>query len=333
MSEVWRELNERQPVVLRMLSNSLAKERVAHAYIFEGDPGTGKRQAAALFAQSLLCEEEGIAPCGVCHRCRRIESGNHPDVHYIEPDGLSIKKHQIAFLQQEFSKTAVEASRKIYIIQHADKMTASAANSLLKFLEEPQSDTVAMLLTEQVQRMLPTIISRCQVLTFRPLPYNQLKNKLMEEDVSLPMASLAAKLTNHFQEALELCHEEWFAQSRKIVLKLYEVLQRDSLEAMVKLQEDFNGHFKDKQQVNQALDLLLLLFKDILSLQMGKETDLAYPDQLALLKNMALQSSAARITEQMTAILEAKRKLDANMNPQLLMEQLVLKLQGGASFV
>lgn len=333
MSEVWKELNELQPIVLRMLTNSLEKDRVAHAYIFEGDQGTGKKSAALFFAKSLLCEEDGIMACEVCNSCRRIESGNHPDVHYLEPDGLSIKKQQITFLQQEFSKTAVEAKQKIYIIQHADKMTASAANSLLKFLEEPSADTVALLLTEQVQRLLPTIISRCQLLVFKPLPSELLQNKLIEEGVSVPMASLVAKLTNNFQEALELSHEEWFAQSRTIVLKLYEVLQKNPLEAMVKLQEDFNGHFKDKQQVNQALDLLLLLFKDLLSLQTGKETGLAFPDQLALLKHNALQSSAKSITEQMTAILEAKRKLDANMNPQLLMEQLVLNLQGGASFV
>ncbi|MGM7637442.1 DNA polymerase III subunit delta' [Bacillus sp. Hm123] len=333
MSEVWKELNELQPIVLRMLTNSLEKERVAHAYIFEGDQGTGKKNAALFFAKSLLCEEEGITACEACNSCRRIDSGNHPDVHYLEPDGLSIKKQQITFLQQEFSKTAVEAKRKIYIIHHADKMTASAANSLLKFLEEPNADTVALLLTEQVQRLLPTIISRCQLLVFKPLPSELLQNKLIEAGVSVPMASIVAKLTNNFQEALELSHEEWFAQSRTIVLKLYEVLQKNPLEAMVKLQEDFNGHFKDKQQVNQALDLLLLLFKDLLSLQTGKETGLAFPDQLALLKHNALQSSAKRITEQMTAILEAKRKLDANMNPQLLMEQLVLNLQGGASFV
>ncbi|WP_225435395.1 DNA polymerase III subunit delta' [Bacillus aerolatus] len=333
MSDIWKDLNELQPIVLKMLTNSLVKDRVAHAYIFDGDPGTGKKKTSFFFAKTLLCKEEGKTPCGECRNCRRIDSGNHPDVHVIEPDGLSIKKQQISFLQQEFSKTAVEAKRKIYIINHADKMTASAANSLLKFLEEPTSDTVALLLTEQSQRMLPTIISRCQLLSFKPLPPAFLKDKLTGEGVPLPMAALVSRLTNNFDEALNLSGEEWFAQSRKIVLRLYEVLQKNPLEAMVKLQEDFNGHFKDKQQVSLALDLLLLLFKDLLSIQAGEEHGLAFPDQLALLKNIALHSSGTRTTEQMTAILEAKRKLDANMNPQLLMEQLVLKLQGGASFV
>ncbi|MFK2826983.1 DNA polymerase III subunit delta' [Bacillus sp. B190/17] len=333
MSDTREDLKNLQPIVLKMIMNSLVKERVAHAYLFDGDPGTGKKKTAFYFAKSLLCEKEGEIPCNDCRNCRRIDSGNHPDVHVIEPDGLSIKKQQIVFLQQEFSKTAVEAKRKIYIINHADKMTASAANSLLKFLEEPASDTVAFLLTEQSQRMLPTIISRCQLLSFQPLPPASLKEQLTEEGISLPIAALVSRLTNNIDEALRLSQEEWFAQSRKIVLKLYEVLLKKPLEAMVKLQEDFNGHFKDKQQVSLALDLLLLLFKDLLSVQTGEEQRLAYPDQLALLKKTALQSSIAKTTEQLTAILEAKRKLDANMNPQLLMEQLVLKLQGGTSFV
>ncbi|KKB35311.1 DNA polymerase III subunit delta' [Bacillus thermotolerans] len=332
MTDTWKELSELQPVVLKMLKNSLEKNRVAHAYLLEGDPGTGKKKAALHFAKSLLCEGEE-PPCGNCRNCRRIDHGNHPDVHVIEPDGASIKKQQIALLQQEFSKAAVEADRKIYIIEHADKMTASAANSLLKFLEEPASDTTALLLTEQYQRMLPTIISRCQLLSFKPLSPSILKDQLIGEGISIPMASLVSNLTNNLEEALRLSREEWFAQSRRIVLKLHEVLQKQSLEAMVKLQEDFNSHFKDKQQVNLALDLLLLLFKDLMMVQTGKEQDLAFPDQLALLKNQALHSSAGRTAEQITAILEAKRRLESNMNPQLLMEQLVLKLQGGPSFV
>ncbi|MFX3864258.1 DNA polymerase III subunit delta', partial [Streptococcus suis] len=93
------------------------------------------------------------------------DSGNHPDVHWIEPDGQSIKKGQIEALQEEFSKTGVESNQKLYIIRHADKMTNNAANSLLKFLEEPHRGTTAVLLTEQYHRMLPTIISRCQVLS------------------------------------------------------------------------------------------------------------------------------------------------------------------------
>jgi DNA polymerase III subunit delta' len=142
------------------------------------------------------------------------------------------------------------------------------------------------------------------------------------------MASMAANLTNRYEEAVEICQNEWFAQARIIVLKLYEVLQKSPFQAMVKIQEDFVQHFKEKDQVDRALDLLLLIYKDLLQIQLGKEEQLVYPDQKEKWKSNALQVSTNRLSTSMTAILEAKRKLNANMNSQLLVEQLMLKLQG-----
>ncbi len=325
----WEELTHTQPIVLQMLQNSIGKKRVAHAYLFEGEKGTGKKEISFIFAKSLLCENPVQGkPCEACNNCRRINNGNHPDLHFIEPDGLSIKKEQIRNLQAEFTKTGVESKKKIYIIAHADKMTTNAANSLLKFLEEPVSDTNAILLTEQVHRILPTILSRCQTLTFKPLPTEFLKEQLLKDGFNETKAAVAASLTNNYAEAVEICQDEWFAEARKIVLKLYEVLQKNPFEAMLKIQEDFTKHFKERDQVDRALDLLLLIYKDLLLVQLGKEDKLVFPDQRAYWKTEALQTSTNRISQSMTAILEAKQKMNANMNTQLLFEQLVLNLQG-----
>jgi DNA polymerase III subunit delta' len=325
----WEELQQSQPVVLQMIQNSMKKKRVAHAYLFEGEKGTRKRDVSLLFAKSILCErpENGVA-CESCSNCKRINNGNHPDLHLIEPDGLSIKKEQIKNLQAEFTKTGVESNKKIYIVVHADKMTPNAANSLLKFLEEPSSETMAILITEQVHRILPTIISRCQMISFKPLPKEQLEKQLLNEGIHPNLAVLASNLTNNYEEAVEICRNEWFAQARLIVLKLYEVLQKSPFQAMVKIQEDFMQHFKEKDQIERALDLLLLIYKDLLQIQLGKEEHLIFPDQQGLWKSNALQVSTSRLSNNMTSILEAKRKLNANMNSQLLLEQLVLRLQG-----
>ncbi len=335
MSNSWEAAAARQPIVMRMIENSILKSRIAHAYLLEGDPGTGKKETAFLFAKSFFCldPKKKFMPCETCINCRRIEHGNHPDVHLIEPDGLSIKKDQIQHLQQEFTKTAVESSWKVYIINQADKMTTSAANSLLKFLEEPSLQTVAFLLTEQSSQMLPTILSRCQQLSFKPIDSNELKQRLLEEKVTVPMASLSAKMTNRLEEALALSHDEWFAQARSIVLKLYEGLKGSGLSVVVLLSEEFHAHFKEKQQVSLALDLFVFIYRDLLSIMTGEEKGLAFPDCLASFKQDALLLSADMLAERMTFILEAKRKLNSNMNQQLLMEQLLLKLQGGHAFV
>jgi DNA polymerase-3 subunit delta' len=318
-----------------MLKNSLLKHRVAHAYLFEGIRGTGKKEIALLITKVLFCDSliEGFKPCETCHNCRRINSGNHPDVHKVEPDGLSIKKQQIQDLQEEFSKKGVESSRKVYMISDADKMSVSAANSLLKFLEEPNSQTTAFLLSEQPQQLLPTILSRCQILSFKPLSPLAMINQLTENGVNPMKAPLLAQLTNNLDEAYELNVDDWFAQAQKIVLKLYEVLKKNPLEAMVTLQGDWFSHFKEKEQINRGLDLLLLIFKDLLYIQLDKQEQIVFKAESEVLRQYALETSGRRLSDQMSAILEAKRKLAANMNPQLMMEELVLNLQEGSSFV
>jgi DNA polymerase III subunit delta' len=331
----WEQLEELQPTVLNMLKNSLVKNRVAHAYLLEGIRGTGKREIALLLTKSLFCESliDQYKPCEECKNCRRINHGNHPDVHSIEPDGLSIKVEQIRNLQVEFSKKGLESLKKVYLLVHADKMSVSASNSLLKFLEEPNPGTVAFLLTEQPQKILPTILSRCQILTFHPLSPPIMIKQLVENGVEPLKAPLLAQLTNSLDEAHKLNVDEWFAQAQKIVVKLYEVLKKNPLEAMVTLQTDWYPHFKEKEQIHRGLDLLLLIFKDLLYIQLDRQEQIVFREENERLQQFALQTSGRRISDQMSAILDAKRKLERNMNPQLMMEQLVLKLQEGSSFV
>ncbi|WP_066074697.1 DNA polymerase III subunit delta' [Neobacillus soli] len=335
MVKTWDQLEEFQPTVLKMLKNSLVKNRVAHAYLFEGIRGTGKREIGLLLTKALFCTSviDGFKPCEACNNCRRISNGNHPDVHLVEPDGLSIKVDQIRSLQAEFSKKGVESLKKVYLISHADKMSVSAANSLLKFLEEPNPGTTAFLLTEQPQQILPTILSRCQILAFHPLSPQVMIKQLVENGVAPAKAPLLAQLTNSLDEAQKLNVDEWFAQAQKIVLKLYEVLGKNPLEIMVSLQADWFSHFKEKEQIHRGLDLLLLIFKDLLYIQLDKQEQIVFIAENERLKQFALKTSGKRLSDQMSAVLDAKRKLEKNMNPQLMMEQLVLKLQEGSSFV
>ncbi|MEH6943595.1 DNA polymerase III subunit delta' [Bacillus sp. JJ722] len=335
MINTWNELKEIQPLVCQMLQNSLTKNRVAHAYLFEGERGTGKKDASILLAKSLYCEnlDENKQPCNHCANCRRISSGNHPDVHLIEPDGLSIKKDQIHHLQDEFSKKGVESERKVYIIEAAEKMTVQAANSLLKFLEEPLSETTAILITEQSQRILPTIVSRCQMITFQPLSSEQIKNRIIEEGVDAQTAAIVSHLTNHFDEAREISFDDWFAQAQRKVLKLYEVLNQDYMKGLLYLQEEWLDHFKDKEQIDRGLDLLLLVYKDLLYIQLDQKDSMVFQNMKSELEKSALLHSQRMLATHMEAILEAKRRLMSNTNPQLVMEQLVLNLQEGSSFV
>ncbi|GAA0320966.1 DNA polymerase III subunit delta' [Bacillus carboniphilus] len=335
MTQKWTHLQTKQPTAEKMLRQAIIRDRLAHAYLFEGTKGTGKLEASRLLAQSFFCHQliDDYMPCGECHHCKRIESGNHPDVHLIEPDGQSIKKGQIQALQEEFSKSGMESSKKFYTIVHADRMTTNAANSLLKFLEEPHQQTIAILITEQVQKMLSTILSRCQIISFRPLSTNLLIQQLVESGVPQDMATLLSQLTQNVDEALLLLNDEWFAQARKKVLKLYEAIQKSEGEALLWLQQEWYKHFQDRDQIHIGLDMFLFIYRDVLSIQMDKRERLTFPGFLKELEQSALHLSQKTILLSIETILHTKRMLDAHTNNQLLMEQMVLNLQEGSSVV
>ncbi|APH06745.1 DNA polymerase III subunit delta' [Bacillus weihaiensis] len=330
MIKSWEDVRVYQPRITKLLTNSIEKKRLAHAYLFEGKKGTGKKDVGFLLAKSFFCDNlQQVSPCGECRNCKRIDSGNHPDVHVVEPDGLSIKKSQIQSLQEEFAKTGVESNKKLYILVHADKMTTNAANSLLKFLEEPHSNTIAILITEQYHRMLNTILSRCQLVSFQPLQPKAIEAAVMNQDISKHIASLVAQVTNDTEAAFGLARDDWFAQARMKVIKLYEVLINRKGQAPIYIHSEWMSHFQDKEKQETGLDLLLYLYKDLLTIQLGNEQQVIYSDMMQQLKQHALQMTQRSVTDKMTSILEAKRRLHANVNPQLLMEQLVLTLQEG----
>lgn len=334
MVKTWNELENYQPMVLKMFKNSFSKNRLAHAYLFSGMKGTFKLEVAKLIAKAFFCSDKiDEKPCEQCISCKRIESLNHPDFHIVEPDGLSIKKGQIQALQEEFSKTGVESKKKVYIINHADKMTVNAANSLLKFLEEPPSETLAILTTTQVQQILPTIMSRCQLINFVALSTEQLKQQLIENGVSKQNANILSQLTNNYDDAISLSNEEWFVKAQSIMLKLYLVINKNPLEAMTSLQDGFFMELKERQQQEIGLNLLLMILKDLLNIRYQREEQVVFVEQFTQLENLAYNYSAQEIVRRMSIVLDSQRKLQSNINVQLLMEQLVLNMQEGSSFV
>ncbi|MFP7495415.1 DNA polymerase III subunit delta' [Terribacillus saccharophilus] len=324
----WADMSKKQPVVSKMLVNSLKRDRISHAYIFQGSRGTGKTALSRLFAKSIFCKNRIDAePCNDCTDCRRIDSGNHPDLHWIVPDGASIKNDQILQLQKEFSYTGVESDRKVYVMEDADKMTANASNRLLKFLEEPGAHTTAILLTENSQALLQTIQSRCQILSMQPLHEGQFEKLLISEGLPQSSARLLAQLTHNYDEAMEISSQEWFAKARKLVVQLVEVLETRPNEALLFIHSQWMPVMKDRELQQLALQLLLLWFKDIIYLYADRPDSIIYIQEKDRLENSLRHWTRQRATEALQSIMEAKRQLDQNVHPALVMEKLTLQMQ------
>lgn len=326
----WKGFSE-QARLASLLQNSIRNNRVAHAYLFAGNKGVGKKRLALEFAKTLLCEsgkKEGIA-CGVCSHCHRIESGNHPDLHLVAPDGASIKIDQIRNLQKEFSFRAVESDRNVYILEHIDKMTVQAANSLLKFLEEPSYQVTAILLTEHPHQILPTILSRCQVVHFDEMPFEKRVEILKNEGYFEPLLRNACKITADLEQARELCQSEWFAQYRNLVIQLTEDILDKGSYVLVTLQEKILKNEQGNQGLPYILDLLVYWYRDLLFFQIDRKNELVNIDQLEAIQRQALRCSRTWILKGVEVVMEAKHRLSRHANPQLSLERMVIQLQEG----
>ncbi|GGA48709.1 DNA polymerase III subunit delta' C-terminal domain-containing protein [Psychrobacillus lasiicapitis] len=323
-----------QPVAIKQIQSLIQKKRIGHAYIIEGAKGTGKVKVMQFFVQLILCESpvENV-PCETCRSCKRLKSNNHLNFKELEPDGQFIKRGQIDDLIQEMSKTAIETGRKIYVIHHADQLNASAANTLLKFLEEPQSEITALLLTDRMHALIPTIRSRCQHISLAAMPQSILKQRLVKEGITDSMASTVCRMTNQVEEAIILAKDEQFGLARKSVLKLVEASGKSVQDALMCIHEDFGPLLKEKEQAEQALDLLLFAYRDIVAIKASNVAVCTYPDMIHYWNQVALQTTYEQLSKQLEIILHAKQNLHKNMNRTLMMEQLMLNLQEVFTFV
>lgn len=338
MTKTIEQLITLQPVVIKQLQTIYEKNRLAHAYIFDGAKSTGKKDVMNFFVKLLLCEDvQQNVPCETCRNCRRIDNNNHTNVKEVVPDGAVIKVDQIRDLISEMKMVGVEAGRKVYVIHHADKLNATSANMLLKFLEEPDGDVTAILLTEQIQSILPTIRSRCQQIKFAAIPRKALYNQLVDQGITNSMASTVSMVTNGLESAMLLANDEQFAQMRKTVLKLIEQVHQNVHEAMFTLHDEWLPTFKEREEMELGLDLLLFAYRDMVEIKANPNLQpngiITFPDAYHSFQNIAYRTSYEHFSEHLQAILEARANVGRNMNRTLLMEQLMLKLQEGYTFV
>ena len=323
-------LFENQRLVVDRLIASFKNERVGHAYMFDGERGTGKEEIALFFAKLLLCENPvDFVPCETCSSCSRITSGNHPNVTIIRPDGQTIKKDQMDEFLLKMTKKGYESGRKIYIISRADRMNAASANTLLKYLEEPDGNVTAILLTDSYQSILPTIQSRCQRISFSQPARETMIATLETREITASMAATVTMVTANVDEAFQIAQDDAFAQMRKTVLKLVEASDQNVHEALLFIQSNWSQVFKERDETDRGLDLLLYAYRDVAASKAELQSIPAYPDQQEFFKSLAMRMTYSQLSAIMESILQAKRHLHSNMNRTLLMEQLVLKMQEG----
>ena len=197
-----------QPLQFDRFVHILEQGQLNHAYLFSGN--FGSLEMALFLSKSLFCSEKnGIFPCEKCRNCKLIEQEEFPDVTIIKPLNQVIKTERIRELVGQFAQSGIENQRQVFIIEQAEKMHVNAANSLLKVIEEPQSEIYIFFLTDDEEQMLPTIRSRTQIFQFKK-HVSSLMSQLEEAGLVKNKAKLLAQFSQSQVEADKLVHQAGF---------------------------------------------------------------------------------------------------------------------------
>ena len=226
-----------QPRLRAQLGDALAQGRVAHAYLFVGAPGSGKTKAAQALAGALVCPQGG---CGSCDECIRVKHRTHPDVHRYAPGSATgYLVEQVRAIIDDVALAPVRGARKVYVLERAEQLSASSANALLKTLEEPPASCTFILLASTADAVLPTIRSRCQVLSFELLSADAAEHAVTQATGASPEdARVALALTGSPERAAEYLRSKARQDvRRRVVQALSELSRMDEWEVLVAARE------------------------------------------------------------------------------------------------
>lgn len=281
-----------------ILSNAINNNKVSHAYLIETLGNNKGFDFALSFAKALLCPKgkTNNKNCDNCNQCKLIDDNNYIELEIIETNDLWLKKENIDKLQKDFNFKPIVGKRKIYIIKNAEKIRESLANTLLKFIEEPEEGIIAILVTDNKAKILDTIISRCQVVSLKSTnsTYELDKNEYNDEIISNTI-----NFINNYEEK--------------------------KLETIIYANELFHSHMKDRNDYLLAFNLILMYYNDILNYKLNGSfsTFKDYVSDYTYINKLSIEN----ILKKINVVIELKKTILNNVNYNLLIDKLIISFK------
>ena len=318
--------------IIKYISSAVQADAVSHAYILNGERGSGKRLLANLFAMSLQCQnraEDGEA-CGKCQSCKQAQSGNQPDIIKVtheKPNTISVDDIRTQ-VNNDIVIKPYSSKYKIYIIPEADLMSAQAQNALLKTIEEPPEYAIIILLTNNADTFLQTILSRCVLLNIRPVREEIIKNQLMSEyDISSYEAGVAAAFSEgNPGKAVKFAASEDFKELKDQLVGMILSLEHAGMDI---ISENIKKASQYKKHLDEYFDLLRIWFRDVLMYKAtGISEKIIFQDEYKMIEEMSDKISYYNLDNIQKAIDNAQDRIRVNANFDITMEVLFLDIKG-----
>ena len=281
-----------------ILSNAINNNKISHAYLIETLGNNKGFDFAVSFAKALLCPKgkTNNKNCDNCNQCKLIDDNNYIELEIVETNDLWLKKENIDKLQKDFNFKPIIGKRKIYIIKNAEKIRESLANTLLKFIEEPEEGIIAILVTDNKAKILDTIISRCQVVSLKNTDstYGLDKNEYSDEIISNTI-----KFINNYEGK--------------------------KLETIVYANELFHSHMKDRNDYLLAFNLILMYYNDVLNYKLNGSfsTFKDYVSDYTYINKLSMEN----ILKKINIVIELKKTILNNVNYNLLIDKLIISFK------
>ena len=322
--QVEKYLKEYQPVIYQTFLNAFEKDQLSHAYLISGSNGAPLLDVATFFAKSLLCDNPSPLACDNCITCLRMDDGNYPDFFVYDGSKSSIKKDDVDRIESSFEMEAFESKGiRVYILHLIETMTRQAINSILKFLEEPGEKVYAFLTTNNENLILPTIISRCQLLRLKMVD----KQIVIKDAVDLGVDVKDAELLSYFYNSGELIKEimddknenDAFFTAKDCFEQVIQVLaEGDTNDVIYYVENNINNNIKGKETCRYFINMLVMAFEDIINVQNQKNVFLE--SYATILNNLA--SKLSHIEESLIELLKCSDLINLNVNISLLIDHI-----------
>ena len=322
--QVEKYLQKYQPVVYQTFLNALQKDQLSHAYLISGNNGAPLIDVATFFAKSILCDDPSPMACNSCITCLRVDDGNYPDFFVFDGGKSTIKKDDVVTIETAFDKKAFENKGiRVYVLNLIENMTTQAINSILKFLEEPGQNVYAFLTTNNENVILPTIISRCQVLRLRLIDKQIVIKDAIENGVEKKDAELLSYFYNDGELIKEILDDKEsnnaFFSAKQCFEDILQVLEEgDSNDVIYSSQSNIVNAIKSKEACRYFINMLVMAYEDMINITNQKNAFLE--SYATILDNLSKKLS--HLDESLIELLKCSGIVNTNVNIALLIDHL-----------